>query len=117
MESECKFLADFASSITTDQSDCIYKCTTHVKSLRCDLKIDNNYQSVTITGVGRIAWRKYYFPKVTGALFMKYIQASESQLQSLQGETEAEVTAVKYVQDEQPQTTSVQMVFYNTPLI
>ena len=48
---------------------------------------------------------------------MKYIQASESQLQSLQGETEAEVTAVKYVQDEQTQTTSVQMVFYNTPLI
>ena len=48
---------------------------------------------------------------------MKCIQASESQLQSLQGETEAVVTAVKYVQDEQQQTTSVQKFFHSTPLI
>ena len=58
---ESKFLSDFANSVKKDASQCSFKCTTHVKSLRCDLKLDGKSRIVTISGVGRIVWRKTTF--------------------------------------------------------
>ena len=79
---QSKFLSDFFNSINSDESQRVFKCTTHVKSLRCDLKLDGNSRNVTVSGVGHIVWRKDYFPKITRLIFKQYVQTSESQLES-----------------------------------
>ena len=72
----------FSNSIDSDKSQRFFKCATHVKSLRCDLNLDGNSRNVTVSGVGRIVWRKDYFPKITRFIFKQYVQTSESQLEN-----------------------------------
>ena len=76
---ESKFLSDFANSVEKDASQCSFKCTTHVKSLRCDLKLDGKCRIVTISGVRRIVWKKDFVPKITRAIFKQYVQLSETE--------------------------------------
>ena len=72
-----KFLADFANSIENDDSKRIFTCTTHVQSLKCDLKLDSVSKTVKIAGVGRIVWRNDRFPRITRAIFKQYVMISE----------------------------------------
>ena len=76
---ENKFMSNFANTVGNDASQCSFKCTTHVKSLRCDLKLDGKSRIVTISGVGRIVWRKDYFPKIARAKFKQYVQLSDTE--------------------------------------
>ena len=73
-------LSDFSSSIECDEIRRIYKCTTHIRSLKCDLKLDGNSKNITALGTGRIMWRKDYFPRLARTIFKHYFQTSESQI-------------------------------------
>ncbi|MCG7875881.1 MAG: hypothetical protein JAY75_14380 [Candidatus Thiodiazotropha taylori] len=79
-----KCFSDFADSLQIGVSSCIYTCTTHVKCLRCDLKLDGPNRNVTVTGVGRIVWRKDFFPKIAREIFRQCVESSESQIHGSQ---------------------------------
>ena len=51
-----KLLSDFSSSIECDETRSIYKCTTHLHNLKCDMNLDGNAKNVAVSGVGRIMW-------------------------------------------------------------
>ena len=44
------------------------------------MKLDGKSKNVTVTGVGRIMWRKDYYPRIAKIIFKQYVQKSESQL-------------------------------------
>ena len=115
---QSKFLSDFSNSIDSDESRRVFKCTTHVKSLRCDLKLDGNSRNVTVSGVGRIVWRKDYFSKITRFIFKQYVQTSGSQLESQLENNNCDIlTAEKSVQEDRPPVSTAPVVFSSTPLI
>ena len=74
-----KMMADFSQSVTTD-SNSIDVCTTHVKGLKCEIRIDIHSQTTIITGVGNNLWRKEYFPKIAASLLKRYVEETDSQL-------------------------------------
>ena len=114
-----KLLSDFSSSIECDETRRIYKCTTHIRSLKCDLKLDGNSKNVTVLGTGRILWRKDYFPKLARIIFKHYVQISESQLgQSLIESSQCDVLTAEKVEVKNGESANtVQVVFSSTPLI
>ncbi|MCU7800228.1 MAG: hypothetical protein KZQ70_08815, partial [gamma proteobacterium symbiont of Lucinoma myriamae] len=75
-----KILADFSQSIVNKESSHVLKCITHVNGLKCEFQIDNDLNTVIITGVGHKMWREYVFPKVTKILFRQYVEETDSQV-------------------------------------
>ena len=114
-----KLLSDFSSSIECDESRRIYRCTTHLRGLKCHMKLDGNSRNVTVSGVGRIMWRKDYFARIARVIFKQYVQISESQLgRSLTESSQCDVLTAEKVEEENgPPTSTVQVVFSSTPLI
>ena len=113
-----KLLSDFSSSIECDETRRIYKCTTHIRSLKCDLKLDGNSKNITVLGTGRIMWRKEYFPRLARTIFKHYVQISESQLgQSIESSQCDVLTAEKFEENNGQSANTVQVVFSSTPLI
>ena len=74
-----KMMADFSKTVTTDSNN-IDVCTTHVKGLKREIRIDKQSQTTIITGVGHNLWRKEYFPKIATSLFKRYVEKTDSQL-------------------------------------
>ena len=72
--------ADFSPNIRDCENNAILTCYTHIKGLKCEKHNDRNLNSVVISGVGHMLWRKDYFPKVTICLFKRYIKDADSQL-------------------------------------
>ena len=114
-----KLLSGFSSSIECDETRSIYKRTTHLHSLKCDMKLDGNAKNVAVSGLGRIMWRKHYFPRIARIIFKQYVQISESQLGgSLLENSQCDVlSAEKLVEDNGQSVNTVQVVFSSTPLI
>ena len=114
-----KLISDFSSSIEYDETKNIYKCTTHLRNLKCHIKLDGNSRSVVVSGVGRIHWRKNDFPRVARIIFKQYVQKSESQFGgSMIDSSQCEVLSAEKVGGDNGQSTSkVQLVFSSTPLI
>lgn len=115
-----KFLADYSDRLESCASNnrAIFNCTTHVKSLRCDIKIDYNCRNVVISGVGRIVWRNEQFPRIARVLFVQYVQMSDSQLMESRTEVSHREQAVagNHVSATQEQACSAQPIFTSTPL-
>ena len=52
-----------------------------VSNTMYEMILDGKSKNVTVTGVGRIMWRKdYYPPRIANIIFKQYGQKSESQL-------------------------------------
>lgn len=81
-----KLTADFSDSLKYNELQSVFKCTMHIKGLKCDVKVDNTTNMVTVTGVGRLIWRGEYFPKITQTLFRRYVQEADSQVLDSQTE-------------------------------
>ena len=102
---QSKFLSDFSNSIASGETGRFFKCSTHVKSLRCDLKLDGNSRNVIVSGVGRIMWRKDYFSKITRFMSKQCVQTSVSQLENSKCDI---LTAEKIVQEDRPPASTIQ---------
>ena len=113
-----KILSDFSSSIDCDETNQIYKCTTHIRSLKCDMKLDGKSKSVAVTGIGRIMWRKEFFPGIAKIIFKQYAKKSENYLDgSLAQSSQYDVLTAEKVENNPQPTDTVQVVFSSTPLI
>ena len=122
-----KILSDYSSSIDCDEANRIYRCSTHVRSLKCEMKLDGKSKNVTVTGVGRIMWRKDYYPRIAKIIFKQYVQKSESQLGGslidssqcdiLTAEKVEENPLAEKVEENSKSVNTVQVVFSSTPLI
>ena len=122
-----KILSDYSSSIDCDEANRIYRCSTHVRSLKCEMKLDGKSKNVTVTGVGRIMWRKDYYPRIAKIIFKQYVQKSENQLGGslidssqcdiLTAEKVEENPLAEKVEENSKSVNTVQVVFSSTPLI
>ena len=72
--------ADFSQNIYDDESNSISTCYTHVKGLKCEMRIDGNFILSQFSRVEHRLWRKEYFPKVAFSLFTRYVKDADSQL-------------------------------------
>ena len=91
------------------------------------MKLDGKSKNVTVTGVGRIMWRKDYYPRIAKIIFKQYVQKSESQLGGslidssqcdiLTAEKVEENPLAKKVEENSQSVNTVQVVFSSTPLI
>ena len=85
-----KLNADFSESIKNNELQTVSKFIMHIKGLKCDVKVDSTVNTVAVAGVGRIKWRREYFPRVAQTLFRRYrihdVQEAESQVHDSQTE-------------------------------
>ena len=50
--------ADFVSdSINVDASSFVTKCLTHVQGSKCELLLESQFKTLTVTGIGNKRWR------------------------------------------------------------
>ena len=76
-DSQIICLSDFSEKVETDGAH-IFKCTTHVESMRYDLKMDSEDKGCNIRR-SRILWRNEFVSKITKVLFKQFVQMSENQ--------------------------------------
>ena len=57
------------------------KCTTHVRGVKCIIKLDSHFKTVELSGIGSKLWRNERFPKIAQSLFKQLMQEFDSQLE------------------------------------
>ena len=76
-----KIHSDFMSSVETDDTNFLSKCTTQIKGPKCNIKLGSHLKSIELSGIGCKLWREERFPKITQSLFKKLMQELDSQLE------------------------------------
>ena len=74
-----KIHADYMSSVDINETNYISKCTTHINCAKCDIKLDNHFKTMELSGIGYRLWREERFPKISQALFKRLMQELDSQ--------------------------------------
>ena len=47
-----KMHSDFRQSVEKDETTFVSKCSTHIKGVKCDLKLDSHFKTVELSGIG-----------------------------------------------------------------
>ena len=63
--------ADYHLDIISPENNPVSTCLTHVRGLKCEMRIDRDSKFVKVSGVGHRMWRKEYFPRVSTSLFKR----------------------------------------------
>ena len=96
-----KVHSDFRQSVEKDETTFVSKCSTHIKGVKCDLKLDSHFKTVELSGFGFRLWREERFPKVAQSLFRRLMEEVDSQLEepSTGEPTQEELSSSCFQQD------------------
>ena len=96
-----KVHSDFRQSVEKDETTFVSKCSTHIKGVKCDLKLDSHFKTVELSGIGFRLWREERFPKVAQSLFRRLMEEVDSQLEepSTGEPTQEELSSSCFQQD------------------
>ena len=76
---QSKTHSDFQQNVEKDETTFVSKCSTHIKGVKCELKLDSHFKTVELSGMGYKLWRNERFPKVIQSLFKRFMQGVDSQ--------------------------------------
>ena len=76
-----KVHADFQQSVEKDETTFVSKCSTHIKGVKCDLRLDSHFKTVELSGMGFKLWRYERFPTIAKSLFKRLMEEVDSQLE------------------------------------
>ncbi|MES9882532.1 MAG: SGNH/GDSL hydrolase family protein [Sedimenticola sp.] len=77
-----KMKADFSDGMSPDNASSISKCFTHVRGLRCEIVMDSDSRSVSVTGEGHKLWRECRFLKMAQSLFKQFVENADANSQT-----------------------------------
>ena len=76
---QSKTHSDFQQNVEKDETTFLSKCSTHIKGVKFELKLDSHFKTVELSGMGYKLWRNERFPKVIQSLFKRFMQGVDSQ--------------------------------------
>ena len=77
-----KINSDFMNSIDIDETNFISKCATHIKGVKCNIKVESRFKSVELSGLGFKLWREEPFPQIAKPLLKRIMQDLDSQAEN-----------------------------------
>ena len=69
-----KMKSDFVNSTDIDETSTASKCVTHIQGLKCEILLDSNFCTLSVTSVGHRIWRDCYFSKAAISLIRRHLQ-------------------------------------------
>ncbi|MES9883828.1 MAG: SGNH/GDSL hydrolase family protein [Sedimenticola sp.] len=73
-----KMMADFASSMETQETTCTLKVITHIRGLRAEIQMNSDTRTVRVTGEGHAVWREWKFTEIAKSLFRQFVENADS---------------------------------------